>query len=244
MGAKASKPAQAASRKFPTRAPGSAVPPPPPPTSGPGYAARAGRQAGAKSAKDDAIRRDGQDPDLDPSHDLNASTNAPYAERLRKMGVATPFPTLSKSSTAGPYTGPSPSSTYTEISSSLSSPKTGTTTTTTTTSTSTSSTNPTSNPQTAFHPAAPRNRTLSALEARRDLQARAEAEFADPSRGREFLDAGLLRKVLLLHNSGAEAADIEARLGLKKGVVKRLGPRGVAVPIVGAAKQTWGGLHE
>ncbi|KAI1740306.1 hypothetical protein F4680DRAFT_115642 [Xylaria scruposa] len=215
MGAKASKPAQAASRKFPTRPPGSAVPP------------RAARRAEPKSIKDEAIRADGRDPDLD----LDASTNAAYSERLRKMGVATPFPTLSNSSTAGPFSSPSSSSTYTETSSSLSPPKAASPNTTTSTTT-------------AFYPPPSRNRTLNALEARRDLQARAEAEFEDPSLGREFLDAGLLRKALLLLNSGVEARDIEAKLKLRSGVVARLGPRGVAVPVVGAAKQTWGGLHE
>ncbi|TRX96525.1 hypothetical protein FHL15_002797 [Xylaria flabelliformis] len=219
MGAKASKPAQAASRKFPTRAPGNAVP-----QRAPGGAAR---QAEPKGIKDEAIRADGRDPDLD----LDASTDAAYSERLRKMGVATPFPTLSNSSTAGPFSSPSSSSssTYTETSSSLSPPKARSSNTTSTT---------------AFYPPPSRNRTLNALEARRDLQARAEAEFEDPSRGREFLDAGLLRKALLLLNSGVEARDIEAKLKLKSGVVARLGPRGIAVPVGGAAKQTWGGLHE
>ncbi|KAI0548386.1 hypothetical protein F4679DRAFT_322461 [Xylaria curta] len=217
MGAKASKPAQAASRKFPTRAPGSAVPP-----RAPGGAAR---RAEPKSVKDEAIRADGRDPDLD----LDASTNAAYSERLRKMGVATPFPTLSNSSTAGPFSAPSSSSTYTETSSSLSPPK---------------ARSPNTKATTAFYPPSSRNRTLNALEARRDLQARAEAEFEDPSLGREFLDAGLLRKALLLLNSGMEAKDIEAKLKLRSGVVARLGPRGIAVPVVGAAKQTWGGLHE
>ncbi|KAI0855875.1 hypothetical protein F4860DRAFT_494864 [Xylaria cubensis] len=217
MGAKASKPAQAASRKFPTRTPGSAVPP-----RAPGGAAR---QAAPRGIKDEAIRADGRDPDLD----LDASTDAVYSERLRKMGVATPFPTLSNSSTAGPFSSPSSSSTYTETSSSLSPPKARSPNTTSTT---------------AFYPPPARNRTLNALEARRDLQARAEAEFEDASRGREFLDAGLLRKALVLLNSGVEARDIEAKLKLKSGVVARLGPRGLAVPVGGAAKQTWGGLQE
>ncbi|KAI1751869.1 hypothetical protein F4782DRAFT_503430 [Xylaria castorea] len=222
MGAKASKPAQAASRKFPTRTPGSAVPP-----RAPGGAAR---QAEPKGVKDEAIRADGRDPDLD----LDASMNAAYSERLRKMGVATPFPTLSNSSTAGPYSSPSSSSTYTETSSSLSPPKAA------------PSRSPGSNTTstTAFYPPPSRNRTLNALEARRDLQARADAEFEDASRPREFLDAALLRKALLLQNSGMEARDIEARLRLKSGVVARLGPRGVAVPVGGADKLIWGGMME
>ncbi|KAI8954908.1 hypothetical protein F4801DRAFT_412762 [Xylaria longipes] len=221
MGAKASKPAQTASRKFPTRAPGSAVPP-----RGPGGGAR---RAEPKGVKDEAIRADGRDPDLD----LDASMDAAYSERLRKMGVATPFPTLSNSSTAGPFSSPSPSSTYTETSSSLSPPKKAA---------------PTSGPTatTAFYPPPSRNRTLNALEARRDIQARGEAEFEDRSQGREFLDAALLRKALLLQNSGVGAGDIEARLRLKSGVVARLGPRGVTVPVAveGTAKQNWGWEYE
>lgn len=174
-----------------------------------------------------AIRADGRDPDFD----LDASANPAYSERLRKMGVVTPFPTLSNSSTAGSFSAPSSSPTYTETSSSLSRPKAA------------PASSNTSSP-TAFYPPPSRNRTLSALEARRDLQARAETEFGDPSRGREFLDAGLLRKALLLLNSGMKAKEIEARLRLKSGVVARLGPRGVAVPIGGTERQTWGGLHE
>ncbi|KAI0976862.1 hypothetical protein F4678DRAFT_127058 [Xylaria arbuscula] len=228
MGAKASKPAQTASRKFPTRAPGGAVPP-----RATGGAANA-RRAEPRTVKDEAIRSDGRDPDLD----LDASTNPAYSERLRKMGVATPFPTLSNSSTAGPFSAPSGSSpsTYTQTSSSLSPPSRAPS----------RSQPPNTTNTTAFYPPPAQNRTLNALEARRQLQARAEAEFEDPSRGREFLDAGTLRRALLLQNRGASAADIEARLKLKSGVAARLGPRGVIVPVAGATmkKQTWGGLHE
>ncbi|KAI0410379.1 hypothetical protein F5X98DRAFT_359698 [Xylaria grammica] len=209
MGAKASKPAQTAARKFPTRAPGGAVPP-----RGPG--GPNARRVDPKTAKDEAIRSDGRDPDFD----LDASTNPAFSDRLRKMGVATPFPTLSNSSTAGPFSSPSPS-TYTQTSSSLSSPSPA------------PSRHPAPNTTTttSFYPPPSQNRTLNALEARRDLQARADAEFEDLSRGREFLDAGTLRKALLLLNRGAAAKDIEARLRLKSGVVARLGPRGVAIPV-------------
>ncbi|KAI1358731.1 hypothetical protein F5Y08DRAFT_321171 [Xylaria arbuscula] len=223
MGAKASKPAQTVSRKFPTRTPGSAVPPRP---TGRAQA----RQAEPRTVKDETIRSDGQDPDFD----LNASTNPAYSERLRQMGVATPFPTLSNSSTAGPYLSPSPS-TYTQTSSSLSPPSQAPS----------RSPPPNSTTRTSFYPPPSQNRTLNALEARRDLQARAEAEFKDPSRGREFLDAGTLRKALLLQHRGMSASEIEARLRLKSGVAARLGPRGVTVPVNAATmnQQTWGGLH-
>ncbi|KAI0474704.1 hypothetical protein F4859DRAFT_514553 [Xylaria cf. heliscus] len=222
MGAKASKPAQTVSRKFPTRAPGSAVPP-----RAPGGVTR---RTEPKSVKDDAILADGRDPDLD----LDASTNPAFSERLRKMGVATPSPTLSNSSTAGRFSYPSPSSTYTETSSSLSPSKAA------------RSRSPASSttPTTAFSPPPSQNLTLNTLVARRHLEARAEAEFEDPSRGREFLDPGTLRKALVLWNMGLDAKSIEARLGLKSGVVARLGPRGIAVPIEGTVKETWGGLYE
>ncbi|KAI0506952.1 hypothetical protein F5B22DRAFT_430523 [Xylaria bambusicola] len=224
MGAKASKPAQAVSRKFPTRTPGNAVPPRS--TGGPPT-----RRAEPRTVKDEAIRSDGRDPDLD----LDASTNPAYSERLRQMGVATPFPTLSNSSTAGPFSSPSPS-TYTQTSSSLSPPSQAPS----------RSPPPNTTTTTSFYPPPSQNRTLNALEARRELQARADAEFQDPSRGREFLDVETLRKALLLQHRGATANDIEARLRLKSGVLARLGPRGVTVPINTETmiKQTWGGLHE
>ncbi|KAI0410056.1 hypothetical protein F4802DRAFT_592936 [Xylaria palmicola] len=233
MGAKASKPAQTASRRFPTRSPGGAVPP-----RGPGPASS--RQAEPKGVKDEAIRADSRDPDFD----LNASTNPAYSERLRKMGVATPFPTLSNSSTAGPFSLPASSSaaasaspsTYTQTSASISPPSAAPS----------RAPPPNRTSTTSFYPPPSQNRTLNALEARRNLQARADAEFKDPSQGREFLDAATLRRALLLQNRGVAAADIEATLRLKSGVVARLGPRGVAVPVEGASmnKQTWGGLHE
>ncbi|KAI2638377.1 hypothetical protein GGS21DRAFT_548872 [Xylaria nigripes] len=193
MGAKASKPAQTASRRFPTRAPGTS----------PG-----------------------------PVADLDASPpNKQYSERLRKMGVATPQPTYSHSSTAGPFSGPSPApSTYTQTSSSLSPP----------------SHQPRSQAAPSYYPTSSQNRTLNALEARRELQARADAEFNDMSRGREFLDAPTLRRALALQARGVSARDIEATLRLKSGVVARLGTPGVFVPVEGSAtiKQAWGPLLE
>ncbi|KAI0390294.1 hypothetical protein F5Y17DRAFT_72315 [Xylariaceae sp. FL0594] len=266
MGAKASKPAQTAARKFPTRAPGSAVPPSaraaaPRPGAGAGSQAQAARGGAPRDVKDDAIHKDGSDPDFD----LNALADKGYAERLRQMGVATPYPTLSNSSTAGPYANPTPStpghpsftpvdfdphphnntsspppsssssdpapapSTYTEISHSLNQP-------------------PSSPSKTKVHPPQPQqqNRTLSALEARAKFQQLAEKEFEDPSKGREFLDAGTLRRALLLRKRGVRDAEIEKRLNLKSGVVARMGPPGVAVPVdaAGLNRQTWGGLSE
>lgn len=153
------------------------------------------------------------------------------------MGVATPHPTLSNSSTVGPFSAPASSSassaspsTYTQTSSSLSPPS-----------------HSRERPHTtSYHPSPSQNRTLNALEARGHLQERADAEFEDPTKGREFLDAGMLRKMLLLQNRGMEAREIESRLKLKSGVVARLGPKGITIPVEGAAlnKQTWGGLTE
>lgn len=211
-----------------------------------------------------AIRIDGSDPDLD----LNAMANPAYAERLRKMGVATPYPTLSNSSTAGPFSNPSPStpshtshtpidfnpdpipdsssakpapSTYTEVSHSLNQPPSPS-------STSHLNSGPSSrvDAKTRTQPPPSQNRTLTALEARARFQSLAEAEFEDPSKGREFLDAGTLRRALLLRKRGVDDRDIEERLKLKKGVVARMGPPGVAVPVeaAGLNRQTWGGLSE
>jgi hypothetical protein len=91
------------------------------------------------------------------------------------------------------------------------------------------------------------NQTLNALQVRRELQERADAEFENAySGGREFLDAATLRKMLILQACGVESRDIEARLRLKSGVVARLGPPGVAAAVETATmnKQTWGGLAE
>lgn len=46
--------------------------------------------------------------------------------------------------------------------------------------------------------------------------------------GRRFLDVGLLRRVLVLRDErGMEAREIERVMGLREGVVERLGGRGV-----------------
>ena len=45
---------------------------------------------------------------------------------------------------------------------------------------------------------------------------------------RRFLDVAIIRQVLMLRDEkGVAGAEIERRLGLKGGVVARLGPRGV-----------------
>ncbi|KAI1500248.1 hypothetical protein F5X99DRAFT_386933 [Biscogniauxia marginata] len=183
MGSKASKPVQTATRKFPSRSPGGAVPPRPPPRT--------------SFAKDDAIKADG----LDPDTDTDPLTNPAFSQRLRQMGVATPNPTLSRSSTAaapGPGSPGSPARHQRAP---------------------------------GGYPAPSQNRTLSALEARERLQRQAQAEFEDPTRGREFLDVGTLRQILVMRAQGGAPADIEKRLRLKSGVVGRLGPQGIVLPV-------------
>ncbi|KAL7620355.1 hypothetical protein AAE478_009349 [Parahypoxylon ruwenzoriense] len=184
MGAKASKPAQSATRKFPARAPGSAAPPHAPSRPPPGRSAPR-----ASFAKDDSIRADSVDPDPNPF------TNPAFSQRLKQMGVATPTPTLSNSSTASPYTPPD------------------------------------QGPKGPSFPSPAQNPTLSALEARQRLQERAELEFQNIDQGREFLDVGILKQVLMMQARGTPAIDIEKRLRLKSGVVSRLGPQGVTVPL-------------
>ncbi len=137
-----------------------------------------------------------------------------FSSRLRRMGVATPNPTHSNSSIAKPYpypaSSPSPQQRQQQ--------------------------------QQQQHPAGPRypaastNPTLGVLEARRLLQERADVEAENPGgggdgAGREFLDVGTLRQILSLRARGTPAAQIEARLRLKSGVVARLGTPGVVMPL-------------
>ncbi|KAI0149904.1 hypothetical protein F4776DRAFT_659798 [Hypoxylon sp. NC0597] len=187
MGAKASKPAQAATRKFPTRAPGSAAPP----HARPAPAAQRSSEPRASFAKDDTIRADGADPDPNPM------TNPAFSQRLKQMGVATPNPTMSNSSTASPYP-----------------------------------VFPDQGPQGSNFPSPSQNATLSALESRQRLQEAAELEFERPGQGKEFLDVGTLKQILVMQARDTPAPDIEKRLRLKSGVVDRLGPKGVTRPLV------------
>jgi len=50
--------------------------------------------------------------------------------------------------------------------------------------------------------------------------------------GRRFLRSEEIRDVLALREVGAGEEEIERRMGLKRGVVKILGPRGVVENIV------------
>ncbi|KAK8851533.1 hypothetical protein PGQ11_014012 [Apiospora arundinis] len=204
MGSKASKPAQAATRKFPSRAPGSA--PPPTSFSRPAEAPRnttataqssSGdrRRAAPKASlnKDDAIRRDAMDP--------NPITDAAFSQRLRQMGIATPNPTMSNSSTATHVAGPlSSSSSHTKNAGNS-------------------------------YPRPPQNTTLNALDARRRIQESVDVQSQNPAAGREYVDVGVLRQILMMRDRGYAAPDIEKRLRLKSGVVARVGPPGVIAPL-------------
>ncbi|KAI1492599.1 hypothetical protein F5X96DRAFT_625875 [Biscogniauxia mediterranea] len=206
MGSKASKPVETVTRKFPSRSPGSAVPPPPPPRSSP-------RSSPPKAsfAKDDAIKADSLDPDFDADPQ---TSNPAFSQRLRQMGVVTPHPTLSHSSTVA---SPPPFPPNTNASTS----------------------HQPLNQQQQYPAYQPQNRTLSALEARAAIQLRARAQSEDPRAGRELVDAGTLKQALMMRARGAAAADIERRLRLKEGVVRRLGPEGV-VGLVDAAAEGGG----
>ncbi|KAK1834302.1 hypothetical protein QBC39DRAFT_252634 [Podospora conica] len=83
-------------------------------------------------------------------------------------------------------------------------------------------------------PNAPRNNTLNVLDSRRRLQAQADEELNNMGKpngqGREFLDMPTIQKIISLRQQGKEATAIEARLGLKSGVVARLGSPGIVSP--------------
>ena len=70
------------------------------------------------------------------------------------------------------------------------------------------------------------------LQARSELAARAEEEFAATGKkgfaGREFLDVVMIRQILMLRDErGIGEEEIEKRLMLKRGVVQKLGRKGI-----------------
>jgi len=135
------------------------------------------------------------------SIDPESPISADFADRLRQMGIAQPNPTYSPSSIASPFPDAS------GIKQSLSTPR---------------------------FPSSSSNATLSVLEVRRRLDTRARAELENTGKstdkGKEFLDIGTVKQMLVLRQGGASAADIETRLRLKPGVVARLGPPGMVAP--------------
>ncbi|KAF2717138.1 hypothetical protein K431DRAFT_277533 [Polychaeton citri CBS 116435] len=104
--------------------------------------------------------------------------------------------------------------------------------------------NPTLSPTSAFNPDSfsvdPRSRgpnprknpAIAVLDARSRLQDEAEKEFMEAGRrgheGRQYLDVFVLRTILQQRDQvGQKPAEIERELGLKAGVVERLGASGV-----------------
>ncbi|WYZ43827.1 hypothetical protein EsH8_VII_000263 [Colletotrichum jinshuiense] len=85
-----------------------------------------------------------------------------------------------------------------------------------------------------LYPSASRNVTLGTLEARRQFQQQADAEFdslgRSSSQGRQFLDLKTIIQIHIMRDNGLSSAEIEGRLHLKKGVVDRLGRPGITSP--------------
>ncbi|KUJ09651.1 uncharacterized protein LY89DRAFT_627858, partial [Mollisia scopiformis] len=223
MGSSTSKAAKSASklsatntaRTYPTRSPPPSSNTTNAQTSRPTPDARLGPtvhpESTATDSRDQSIPPSSSDPDLS----LNA--------RLRTLGPVQPNPTLSNSST---YTfARSPPLTHSDR------PSTNSSTSQTHTDPSLTHTQfqpSASNPAQSIFPGRGReNPAISLLTARYRLAEEAEREFAalgkKGSAGRGFVDVQTLRQVLVLRGEGMGGAEIEGRLGLKAGVVGRLG---------------------
>ncbi|KAH7412459.1 hypothetical protein BKA64DRAFT_329252 [Cadophora sp. MPI-SDFR-AT-0126] len=245
MGSSASKASKVASklpsaatntaRKYPTRTPPAAA------TANAqtrrSKAAPEGRLGGVAQAEREGRRQDEAANTIDPDSDLNPdpALNA----RLKTLGPVQPNPTHSPSSTfhshsqtTSSFADPTLSATQFQPSASnplqtifpSSSPPPGTSNTS---SSAGSSSNTRERERLGSNPA------VSLLTARYRLAGEAENEFARTGKstaaeGRQFLDVLTLRQILVLRDEkGVEAGEIERRLGLKRGVVGRLGRRGV-----------------
>ncbi|KAI9715438.1 MAG: hypothetical protein M1812_005914 [Candelaria pacifica] len=208
MGSSSSKVARnatgAATRKYPQRVPPISNPTPstnarsPPP---PGQPNAPGPtvypKPQASNARDEAINLDASDPH--------------FAASLRTLGAVQPSPTFSNSSTFNQS-----QHTNSRTSPSQTAPS----------STSSSDSYPQIFPSAAVNPA------IQILEARSALASAADKEFIEAGKrgheGRQFLDVVTIRQMLMLRDEkGIGEGEIERRLGLKKGVVGRLGPKGV-----------------
>jgi hypothetical protein len=81
------------------------------------------------------------------------------------------------------------------------------------------------------------NPALRILQARGQLQDQADKEFETVGRrkfqGRQFLDVTIISQVLMARKNGVSDEEIEKRMGLRSGVVGRLGKKGVveAIPL-------------
>lgn len=101
------------------------------------------------------------------------------------------------------------------------------------------SSQPAANEPGPVFPSPSNNAVLSALEARERLSREAEEEFESlglsSGQGRRFLTSGMIRDVLVMRERGASEADIENRFNLRRGVVRKLGPRSLFQPVGGPA---------
>ncbi|KAL8800775.1 MAG: hypothetical protein Q9182_004939 [Xanthomendoza sp. 2 TL-2023] len=143
----------------------------------------------------------------DESINLDAS-DPDFARSLRSLGPVQPSSTLSNSSTFAPSNPPSTSS-----SSQPDSPQNR------------SQNQPQIFPNHLLNPA------LQILSRRSELANEAEADFRrlrGGGEGRKYLDVVKIKEVLTLRDGkGMPEAEIEEKLGLRKGVVGRLGAKGV-----------------
>lgn len=78
-------------------------------------------------------------------------------------------------------------------------------------------------PTQPLYPSSRTNTTLSALEARRRLQALADQELESGAARRRFADIRTVVDAVRLRDNGWKDGDIEAKLGVQDGFVKRLG---------------------
>lgn len=200
MGSSSSKVAKGAARKYPTRAPGSAIPSPPraKPAAQPKSKKPLGggsKDEGIRSCSSStralenltklAIRADAMDPDFAPGG---------FSQRLQQMGVAQPNPTYSPSSTAGPET------TYQMPSGPL------------------------------YRSAGRNQTlTALDVRQRLQQQAEAEFENLGRanSQGRRFLDIRTIVDAIQMRDRGIPQKDIEARLGIQPGLLNNIGNQNV-----------------
>ncbi|KAL8995186.1 MAG: hypothetical protein Q9169_005045, partial [Polycauliona sp. 2 TL-2023] len=208
MGASSSKAARSAAsssarRKYPSRTPESN------PTTNTSSAPQPPPAAAQSTAPGPTVHPQSQ---ASGSRDdsINIDSSDPhFAQSLRSLGPVQPSSTLSNSSTFSPA--PSSNSNSPQTSSSLSTP--------------------TSSQQPQIFPSHHLNPALQVLSRRTALANEAEAEFSrlrGGGEGRRFMDVVTIREVLAMRDKrGMGAGEIEGRLGLRRGVVGRLGGRGV-----------------
>lgn len=141
-------------------------------------------------------------------------TPAGFASRLQKMGIVDPNPTYSHSSRAGDAYNPPSSSSSNHLG---------------------------GMPSSAAGPIFPSSRanpTLTALDARRRIQERADADtehFQQVGlRGarRRYVDMRTLADALQLLDKGVPAREVESKMGMEEGLLNRLGRKGVVTHLV------------